>query len=54
MMITFKLAQAVSDENGHRHWGRFNSFWEWWVVKTTKDKYGGLMEAGGDNFKEFY
>jgi hypothetical protein len=29
------------------------AFGEWWVVKTTKEKYGGLMEAGGNNLKEF-
>jgi hypothetical protein len=28
------------------------AFGEWWV-KTTKEKYGGLMEAGGNDLKEF-
>jgi hypothetical protein len=23
------------------------------VLKTTKEKYGGLMEAGGNDLKEF-
>jgi hypothetical protein len=29
------------------------AFGEWWVMKTTKEKYGGLMEAGGNDLKEF-
>jgi hypothetical protein len=29
------------------------TFGEWWVIKTTKEKYGGLMEAGGSTLKEF-
>jgi hypothetical protein len=51
--ITFKLAQAVSDEMDMTLSAVLIAFGEWWVVKTTKDKYGGLMEAGGDNLKEF-
>lgn len=51
--LTFKLAQAVSDEMGMTLSAVLIAFGEWWVVKTTKDKYGGLMEAGGDNLKEF-
>ena len=30
-----------------------NAFGEWWILKTGKEKYGGLMEAGGNNLKEF-
>jgi hypothetical protein len=51
--LTFKLAQAVSNEMGMTLSAVLIAFGEWWVVKTTKDKYGGLMEAGGDNLKEF-
>lgn len=29
------------------------AFGEWWVLRTTKEKYGGLMEAGGSNLKDF-
>jgi hypothetical protein len=43
------LAQAVSDEMGMTLSAVLIA--EWWVVKTTKDKYGGLMEAGGDNLR---
>jgi hypothetical protein len=51
--ITFKLAQAVSDEMGMTLSAVLVVFGEWWVLKTTKDKYGGLMEAGGNDLKEF-
>ncbi|PKH67014.1 heme NO-binding protein [Flavobacterium sp. ALD4] len=51
--ITFKLAQAVSDEMGMTLSAVLVEFGEWWVLKTTKDKYGGLMEAGGNDLKEF-
>ncbi|MFE3872696.1 heme NO-binding domain-containing protein [Flavobacterium sp. ZS1P70] len=51
--ITFKLAQAVSEEMSMTLSAVLIVFGEWWVVKTTKDKYGGLMDAGGDNLKEF-
>jgi hypothetical protein len=30
-----------------------NAFGEWWILKTGKEKYGGLMAAGGNNLKEF-
>ena len=51
--LTFKLAQAVAEEMDMTLSAVLIAFGEWWVVKTTKDKYGGLMEAGGDNLKEF-
>jgi hypothetical protein len=51
--ITFKLAQAVSEEMGMTLGAVLEAFGEWWVLKTTKEKYGGLMEAGGNDLKEF-
>lgn len=51
--ITFKLAKAVSQEMNMTLENVFIAFGEWWVVKTTKEKYGGLMESGGTNLKEF-
>ena len=51
--LTFKLAQAVSDEMGMTLSAVLIAFGEWWVLKTTKEKYGGLMEAGGNDLKEF-
>jgi hypothetical protein len=51
--VTFKLAQAVSEEMGMTLSAVLIAFGEWWVLKTTKEKYGGLMEAGGNDLKEF-
>lgn len=51
--ITFKLAQAVSEEMNLSLQEVLIAFGEWWVVKTTKEKYGGLMESGGSTFKDF-
>ena len=51
--ITFKLAKAVSEEMDMSLKDVLIAFGEWWVVKTTKEKYGGLMESGGSTFKEF-
>lgn len=51
--ITFKLAIAVSEEMDMTLSAVLMAFGEWWVLKTTKEKYGGLMEAGGKDLKEF-
>jgi hypothetical protein len=51
--ITFKLATAASDVLGITVGQVLNAFGEWWILKTGKEKYGGLMEAGGNNLKEF-
>ena len=51
--ITFKLAGAVSEEMNMPINDVLVAFGEWWVVKTTKEKYGGLMESGGSSLKEF-
>ena len=51
--ITFQLATAASEEMNMPVSDILVAFGEWWVVKTTKEKYGGLMEAGGSNLKEF-
>lgn len=51
--ITFKLAVAASDVLGISVGQVLNAFGEWWILKTGKEKYGGLMAAGGNNLKEF-
>lgn len=51
--ITFKLAGAVADEMNMSLSDVLVAFGEWWVMKTTKDKYSGLMESGGSSLKEF-
>ena len=51
--ITFKLANAVSEEMNISLDEVFIVFGEWWIMKTTQDKYKGLMESGGSTLKEF-
>ena len=51
--ITYKLPGAVSKEMNISLSDVFITFGEYWVLKTSKEKYGSLMEAGGSNLKEF-
>lgn len=51
--ITYKLAGGVSEEMNMPVGNVLEAFGEWWILKTGKEKYGGLMEAGGHNLKEF-
>jgi hypothetical protein len=51
--ITFVLAQAVAEEMGLTLGQVLEAFGEWWVLKTTKEKYAGLMMAGGSSLVEF-
>jgi hypothetical protein len=51
--ITYKLAGAVSEEMDMPIEQVMHAFGEWWVLRTGKEKYGGLMEAGGSGLKEF-
>ncbi len=51
--ITYRLAVAASEVLGLSVGQVLNAFGEYWVLKTGKEKYGGLMEAGGHNLREF-
>ncbi len=51
--ITYKLAIAVSEEMKMSLNDVLYSLGEWWVLKTAKERYGGLMESGGSNLREF-
>lgn len=51
--ITYKLAQAVAEVMDMPINKVMEAFGEWWVLKTSKEKYGGLMQAGGQSLKEF-
>lgn len=51
--ITYKLAGAVSAEMNMTVSEVLQAFGEWWILKTGKEKYGGLMEAGGHSLREF-
>ncbi len=51
--VTFKLAAAVSEVTGLTSAEVLQAFGEWWILKTGKEKYTGLMEAGGSSLREF-
>jgi len=51
--ITYRIAEAISDEMHIPMKDVMHLFGEWWVLRTGKEKYGGLLEAGGENLKRF-
>lgn len=51
--VTFKLAHTIATEMNMSIEAVLVTFGEWWIIKTTKVKYSGLMEAGGNNLKDF-
>lgn len=52
-IVTYKLAGAASEVLDIPVSQVLNSFGRYWIIKTGKEKYGSLMEAGGSNLKEF-
>jgi hypothetical protein len=51
--ITFKLAIAASEELDVHLDEILFAFGEFWVLETVQQKYGSLMEAGGNSLKSF-
>lgn len=51
--ITYKLVGAITEELQIPVNTILVSIGEWWVLRTGKEKYGSLMEAGGDTLREF-
>ena len=51
--ITFDLAKAISHETGLPLDQVMITFGEYWVLKTGREKYGSLMQAGGSNLRDF-
>jgi hypothetical protein len=51
--ITYQLAGAISSVLNVSVSDVLFLFGEWWILKTTTEKYGGLMRSGGQNLKEF-
>lgn len=51
--VTYKLAGGASEVLGITVEQVLQVFGEWWILKTGKEKYGGLMETGGSNLREF-
>jgi hypothetical protein len=51
--ITTQLAIAASEETGLSFSEVLIALGEWWILRTGKEKYGGLMEAGGTSLRDF-
>lgn len=51
--ITYKLVAAIANEKQIAASDFLFELGEYWVLHTGIEKYGGLMEAGGVNLKEF-
>lgn len=50
---TYRLVGAAADVLGMEAGDVLEAFGEYWVLKTAKEGYGELMEAGGSNLREF-
>lgn len=51
--ITYQLATAAAEILGISVSEVLIAFGEWWILRTGKEKYGSLMEAGGTHLLEF-
>ena len=51
--ITYTLAGATSTVMNMPLEAVMTAFGEWWILRTSKEKYGSLLEAGGNSLKEF-
>ena len=51
--ITYQLANAISEEMEMSLSDVLFVFGEWWILKTTNQKYGGIMQSGGKTLKDF-
>jgi len=51
--ITYQLAIAIGQEMNVQLNEVLFLFGEWWILKTTNEKYKGLIKTGGSNLKEF-
>jgi hypothetical protein len=51
--ITYDLAIGISKVMNISLDAVLFTFGEWWILDTTKKKYGGLLKSGGASLKEF-
>lgn len=51
--VTYKLAQAAAEETGMTLESVLSAFGEWWVLRTSREKYGALLQAGGTTLSSF-
>ena len=52
--VTYNLVGAISEELQKPVNEILMEIGKWWVLRTGKEKYGSLMEAGGNSLKEFF
>lgn len=51
--VTYQLAGAAAEVLGTTVPTILHAFGEYWILKTGMKSYGSLMEAGGQNLREF-
>lgn len=51
--VTYKLVTAASELSGTPPEQILEAFGKHWVLKTARDGYGDLMDAGGENLRDF-
>jgi hypothetical protein len=51
--ITYKLVTTAAAETGLSVGAVFKAVGEWWFLRTAKEKYRGMTEAGGASLREF-
>jgi hypothetical protein len=51
--VTYKLVSTIAEELKISVHDVLVTFGEYWVLKTTHEKYSSLMKSGGQNLKEF-
>lgn len=51
--VTYDLVAAASEVLGQPAEEILFAFGEWWILKTAREGYGALMQAGGGTFGEF-
>ncbi|SDX08315.1 Haem-NO-binding [Lutibacter oricola] len=51
--VTYNLVVTASEVLGIPAEDILHTFGEWWILRTGKEKYGALLQAGGENLKTF-
>jgi hypothetical protein len=51
--ITFSLVSAISNETNIPVNKLLIAVGEWWILRVSYEKYGTLLESGGDSLRQF-
>lgn len=51
--VTYKLAIASAEKLNLSTDEILETLGQWWILKTTQEKYKGLMDSGGKTLKDF-